>query len=124
MPATSPYPEIKDSPGPRLLLKFRNRVRFYGEELLASRPTRKLKDHPLSAVRDSLFNIFAPTLHNCLVCIVVILCVLVVPYMYLLYLMCICCTVCIAVLTLDARLLARSQYTEGPATGHLDKGFS
>jgi len=28
--------------------------------------------------------------------------------------------VCIAVLTLDAGLLARSQYSEGPATGHLD----
>ena len=46
------------------------------------------------------------------------LCVFVVPYMYLLY------YVCIAVLTLDAGLLARSQYREGPATGHLDTGFS
>ena len=53
------------------------------------------------------------------------------PYVYLLYLMCICCTsyvcllyyVCIAVLTLDAGLLARSQYQEGPATGHLDTVF-
>ena len=34
------------------------------------------------------------------------------------------CTVCIAVRTLDAGLLARSQYPEGPATGHLDTGFS
>jgi hypothetical protein len=25
---------------------------FYGEELLAPRPTPKLEDHPLSAVRD------------------------------------------------------------------------
>ena len=58
--------------------------------------------------------------------------VFVVSYVYLLYLMCICCTlcvfvvpyVCIAVLTLDAGLLARSQYPEGPATGHLDTGFS
>ena len=33
-------------------------------------------------------------------------------------------TVCIAVLTLDTGLLARSQYPEGPATGHLDTGFS
>jgi len=41
------------------------------------------------------------------VCIVVILCVL------LYY-------VCIAVSTLDAGLLARSQYSVGPATGHLD----
>ena len=30
---------------------------------------------------------------------------------------------CIAVFTLDAGLLARSQYSEGPATGHLDTGF-
>jgi len=33
------------------------------------------------------------------------------------------CQVCIAVFTLDAGLLARSQYSEGPATGHLDTGF-
>jgi len=32
--------------------------------------------------------------------------------------------VCIAVFTLDAGLLARSQYSEGPATGHLDTGLS
>jgi len=31
---------------------------------------------------------------------------------------------CIAVFTLDAGLLARSQYSEGPANGHLDTGFS
>jgi len=30
----------------------------------------------------------------------------------------------IVVLTLDAGLLAKSQYSEGPATGHLDAGFS
>jgi len=29
-----------------------------------------------------------------------------------------------AVFTLDAGLLARSQYSEGPATGRLDTGFS
>ena len=45
-------------------------------------------------------------------------CVFVVPYMYLLY------YVYIAVLTFDAGLLARCQYPEGPATGHLDTGFS
>jgi hypothetical protein len=28
------------------------------------------------------------------------------------------------VCTLDAGLLARSQYMEGPVTGHLDTGFS
>jgi len=32
--------------------------------------------------------------------------------------------VCIAVFTLDAELLSRSQYPEGPATGHLDTSFS
>jgi len=55
---------------------------------------------------------------SCLVCIVVVvLCVLLSSYVYLL------CYVCIAVFTLDAGLLGRSQYSEGPATGHLDTGF-
>ena len=31
---------------------------------------------------------------------------------------------CIADVTLDAELLARSQDSEGPATGYLDTGFS
>jgi hypothetical protein len=48
---------------------------------------------------------------SCLVCIVVILCVFVV--------LCVRCS-----FTLNAGLLARSQYPEGPATGHLDTGFS
>jgi len=47
---------------------------------------------------------------NCLVCIGVTLCVFVIVCVY-------CC------FTLDAGLLARSQYPEGPATGHLDTGF-
>jgi len=56
---------------------------------------------------------------SCLVCIVaVVLCVLLSSYVYLLY------YVCNAVFTLDAGLLARSQFSEGPATGHLDTGFS
>ena len=64
---------------------------------------------------------------SCVACIVVvvlcvlllvILCVMLSSYVYLLY------YVCIAVFTLDAGLLARSQYSEGPATGHLDTGFS
>ena len=64
---------------------------------------------------------------SCLLCyccwltvclVVVVLCVLLLSYVYLLY------YVCIAVFTLDAGLLARSQYPEGPATGHLDTGFS
>ena len=64
---------------------------------------------------------------SCFVCIIVVvlcvlllvvLCVLLSSYVYLLY------NVCFAVFTLDAGLLARSQYSEGPATGHLDTGFS
>jgi len=56
---------------------------------------------------------------RCLVCIVVscLVCIVVI----LLHLL---CYVCIAAFTLDAGLLARSQYSEGPATGHLDRGFS
>jgi hypothetical protein len=63
---------------------------------------------------------------SCLVCnvvsyllciVVVVLCVLLSSYVYLLY------YVFTAVFTLDAELLARSQYSEGPATGHLDTGF-
>ena len=41
---------------------FRNWIRFY-DELLTPRPTPRLEDNPLSAVRDCLFNIFAATLH-------------------------------------------------------------
>ena len=42
----------------------RNVVIFQGEELLAPRPTPpNLEDHPLSAVRDCLFNVFAATVH-------------------------------------------------------------
>jgi hypothetical protein len=65
-PATCPYPEplLKSyqtiSPGPRFCMVFRNMVTFYGEDLLAPRPTPKLEDHPLSAVRDCIFE---ATLH-------------------------------------------------------------
>jgi len=51
------------SPVPRSLWVVRNMIRFYGEELLAPRPTPKLEDHPSSAVCDCLFNTFAATLH-------------------------------------------------------------
>ena len=69
VPATCPYPEPawstqSISPGPRLTVwTLSNMILFFGEELLAPRPTPKLEDHPLSAVRDCLFNIFAATLH-------------------------------------------------------------
>jgi hypothetical protein len=63
---------------------------------------------------------------KCLVCIVVrwivfmvvaVLCILWSSYVYLLYWVHWC-------FTLDAGLLARSQYSEGPATGHLDTRYS
>jgi hypothetical protein len=74
-PATCPYPEPhqsfsvagvvpKNGPGPWLCRLFRKVIIFYGEEWLAPRPTLKLPDHPLLAVRDCLFNVFAATLHN------------------------------------------------------------
>jgi hypothetical protein len=50
-------------PGLRLLVIFRNKLIFYGEELLAPHPTPKLQGHISSAVHDCLFNIFAATLH-------------------------------------------------------------
>jgi len=64
---------------------------------------------------------------SCLVCnvvvvlcvlLLVVLCVMLSSHVYLLY------HVCIVVFTLDAVLLARSQYSEGPATGQHDTGFS
>jgi hypothetical protein len=59
-----PVPIQRIGPGPRIYCLFRNIIIFYGEELLAPRPTPKLEEHPLSAVRDSLFNVFAATLHK------------------------------------------------------------
>jgi hypothetical protein len=53
------------SSNPMLVCPFRNMVTFfYGEKLLAPLPTPKLERHPLSAVRNCLFKIFAATLHN------------------------------------------------------------
>jgi hypothetical protein len=64
----SPYalhiPPISFFSIPRLSEYFVTKIRFRGEELIASRPTSKLEDHPLSAVRDCLFNIFVPTLRT------------------------------------------------------------
>ena len=40
-----------------------NKANFYGEVLLAPRPTPKMENHLLLPVRDCLFNIFAATLH-------------------------------------------------------------
>jgi len=76
----------------------------------------------------------------CTVCVVIlrvyVVLIVLLSYVYMFYcvccyLMCICCTVWALLFylffffgTLDAGLLARSQYSEGLATGHLDTGFS
>ena len=39
-------------------------VSFYGEAFSTPRPTHKLEDHPLLAVRDCLLNIFLATLQT------------------------------------------------------------
>ena len=49
---------------PGTCMRFVTRPALNGEELLAPRPTLKLEDRPLSAVRDCLFNIFAATPHT------------------------------------------------------------
>ena len=70
---------------------------------------------------------------RCLVCIHVscLVCIVVVSYVYFCQLMCIvvlcmyCCIIYVLLFfTLDAELPARCQYSKGPATGHLDTGFS
>jgi hypothetical protein len=58
-PLPRSYQRIR--PGRRHRCPFLNKATFYGEELLAPRPTPKLEDHSLSGVRDCLFNIFADT---------------------------------------------------------------
>jgi hypothetical protein len=61
MEPESSLPQFKCRP--LTLWLFHNMIFFYYEELLAPRPTPKLEDHPLLAVRDCLFDIFAATLH-------------------------------------------------------------
>jgi len=53
-PSTGPYPEpyARTNPSPCVIL--RNKLVFYGENLLAPRPIQKLEVHPFSAGRDSL----------------------------------------------------------------------
>jgi hypothetical protein len=46
-----------------LLRHFVTNLFFYCEELLAPRSTPQLENHPLSAVRECLFNIFVATFH-------------------------------------------------------------
>jgi len=53
------------------------------------------------------------------VCVVVVVLCVLSSYVYLLY----CVGIAFFYFILDVGLLARSQYSEGPATGHLDTGF-
>ena len=78
--------------------------------------TERFQNIPTSSEKE-LFRTSYVVLSKKLCIVVVVLCVL-LSYVYFLY------NVCIVVFTLDAGLLARSQYSEGPATGHLDTGFS
>ena len=69
-----------------------------------------------------LLLVLSCLLCNCVwltVCIVVVVLCVLLSYVYLLY-----CVGIAFFFTVDAGLLARSQYSEGPATGHLDTGFS
>jgi hypothetical protein len=47
-----------------LMNTFVSSLSSYGEELLTPRRTPKLEDHPMSAVRDCLFNIIAANIHT------------------------------------------------------------
>jgi hypothetical protein len=52
-------PDRYKSPCSRLSKLFRDKLTFYGEGLLASRPTTKLEDHPLSFVSGCSLNTFS-----------------------------------------------------------------
>ena len=101
---------------------FRSNTTIYYTKLCSRQHVSTLMSHH-QAIQTTNPRCNCCLLCNCCcwlaVCIVVVvLCVLLSSYVYLLH------CVCIAVFTLDAGLLARSQYSEGPATGHLDTGFS
>jgi hypothetical protein len=56
---------VKESVQVRVALKhFVTIKKFYGDGLSVPRPTPKVEDHSLSAVRDCLFNIFPATLRT------------------------------------------------------------
>ena len=61
-PLPTPYHII--CPGARLSVLYS--PRFYGEVLLARRPTPNLEDHPLTAIRYCLFNISSAFVHVCI----------------------------------------------------------
>jgi len=76
-----------------------------------------------AGIEPATFRFVAQHLNHCATAVETYRC-----RVYCSCLMCIVYCVCIGVFfsffTLDAGLLARSQYSEGPATGHLATGFS
>ena len=94
-------------------------MKGWGESVIQLCVGKNTRNYVQYFLTLELFIFFTCCILTCLVCIVVVdLCIFLLSYVYLLY------YVCITVFTLDAGLLARSQYSEGPATGHLDTGFS
>ena len=82
-----------------------------------------LSVHVFQFVSCVLLLVLSCLVRNCCwlaACIVVVvLCVLLSSYVYLLY-----CVRIAVFFYFRYRLLVRSQYSEGPATGHLDTDFS
>jgi hypothetical protein len=58
------YRIYKSPPILGFLWLFRNMITFLRYGVVSTRPNPKLDDHPLSAVRDRLFNISTATLHT------------------------------------------------------------
>jgi hypothetical protein len=58
-----PVKQYINRPYPWLCIVLRNKYLVLWGRVVSPHPTPKLEDHPLSAVRDRLFNIFAATLH-------------------------------------------------------------
>jgi len=59
------YHVYESPPNLRPCVTFCNKLDSYGEEFSAPCPMPKIEAHPLKAVRESLFCIFASTLHIC-----------------------------------------------------------
>ena len=94
-------------------------MKGWGESVSTIRVGKSTRNYIQYFLNLILFTFCTCCILRCLVCIVaVVLCVFLSSYVYVLY------YVCITVFILDAGLLARSQYSEGPAIGHLDTGFS
>ena len=84
----------------------------WGKSVCEIRMGKNIRKYIITVLSSLCVDFYVRFINSiCLVCIVVILCEFVILCVY-------CC------FTLDVGLLARSQYPEGPATVHLDTGFS